>query len=539
MNVYLLYKDRDFKSPKPYYDWNGIVKDLGLNTLFELAKSDLIMKDGKVMYVDREDENLSKVLRKVMQVPLVSVEEINYRQQVVKDALLREGVIDNLYQTTGNILRNWDKLGRKNKTGMRDSKAVLVSDIKICNLMLRGINEIRKIFEENVDRFTSHGFITLCNRLNEDFSRDKQKKLEDILSDISFYIITEKSQEGRNSIKSYKPRMILECGISDGLKFSDFKLEELETQEKIFSTPNGVVSKIVGTINNITPNCLAVYSDPTLQDDVGELEFQVVSYVMSFCNEISYELGLFIEELNFQVAFLRAAINLKHKTIREHIDYTFPTANENQSLIYKDLKDYVMCFEQKTDVVGNTGLVNDKNLVVVTGANQGGKSTFLRSIGIAQIMLQCGLFVAAKEYSNGIYPNFFTHFTRREDVAMNSGRLDEELKRMNSIINNLGKDSLILLNESFATTTEKEGSSIAYGIIKAFKNSGVKIITVTHLLSFAQSVYEEESSKPDTYTLFLSAERLENGQRTFKIIDHKPELTSFGLDLYENVIGIN
>ena len=83
-----------------------------------------------------------------------------------------------------------------------------------------------------------------------------------------------------------------------------------------------------------------------------------------------------------------------------------------------------MCMEQRVNAVGNTCRMDHKMLLIVTGANQGGKSTFLRSIGIAQIMMQCGLMVAANSYESGIFPHFFTHFTRREDSEMNSGRLD-------------------------------------------------------------------------------------------------------------------
>ena len=119
---------------------------------------------------------------------------------------------------------------------------------------------------------------------------------------------------------------------------------------------------------------------------------------------------------------------------------------------------------------------------------------------------------------------------------MNSGRLDEELSRMSQIVDNLGRDSLVLLNESFASTTEKEGSVIAYDIIRALNEAGVKILTVTHLLSFAQRMYEE-SQKEESEVVFFCAERLEGGKRTFKMIQHAPELTSFGLDLYDEIIG--
>ena len=203
---------------------------------------------------------------------------------------------------------------------------------------------------------------------------------------------------------------------------------------------------------------------------------------------------------------------------------------------FDDLKEVVMKLEQRINVIGNTCSLKGTDLLIVTGANQGGKSTFLRSIGIAQVMMQCGLMVTAKSYSAGIFPRIFVHFTRREDSEMNSGRLDEELKRMNGIIENIGEGSLLLLNESFATTTEKEGSVIAYDIIRALKEAGVRILTVTHLLSFARRVHEDMLSKEMTGTEFLSAERKQDGTRTFRMIRHEPELTSFGLDLYEAIV---
>ena len=69
---------------------------------------------------------------------------------------------------------------------------------------------------------------------------------------------------------------------------------------------------------------------------------------------------------------------------------------------------------------------------MITGANQGGKSTFLRSVGVAQLMMQTGMFVAAQAFSADVRDHVFTHFKREEDAAMESGKLDEELARMST-----------------------------------------------------------------------------------------------------------
>lgn len=91
-----------------------------------------------------------------------------------------------------------------------------------------------------------------------------------------------------------------------------------------------------------------------------------------------------------------------------------------------------------------------------------------------------------------IFDHIFTHFSRREDVAMNSGRLDEEMKRVNNIIDQITSNSLVLFNEPFASTTEAEGSMIAENIIMALHDYGIQVFIVTHLFLFASSMYEKE-----------------------------------------------
>ena len=115
---------------------------------------------------------------------------------------------------------------------------------------------------------------------------------------------------------------------------------------------------------------------------------------------------------------------------------------------------------------------------------------------------------------------------------MNSGRLDEELRRMDGIIRGVTRDSLLLLNESFATTTEKEGSVIAMELVSALYESGITVAMVTHLLQFARELY---AKKPE-HAVFMSAERRPDGTRTYRMVEAAPENTSFGLDLYDEII---
>ena len=530
MNSYLLYPGKEWENIGRYYDYQSITQDLGLNALFSAASKQVFDKK-----IGESDPFILDTMKKVMIIPLETEEEILYRQKILRDCLNNEEFIVDLYECSKKILLDWNKLGRKesNKAGKRNTMAGLLEEIQVLSLFVKGLCRIKELCREYKYNLQSQGFLAFILRLNENFSDEKEKQLKKVLQDISFFLDDGEAGEMR-TVNS--PKIVFECGIQEGLKFDDFKLEEVSSKVVKYRGPKNPILSVQKIINSLTPDSTSSQGSRAMDEQIASLEFAVVSYIVASCSPFINLFSNFFDQLYFQTAFYRGAVNLEHHMARFRIEGCFPKVGKKDELSFDELKEFVMCMEQRVNAVGNTCYIKDKMLLIVTGANQGGKSTFLRSIGIAQIMFQCGLKVAAKYFCSGIFPSLFTHFTRREDSEMNSGRLDEELGRMNQIIDHLGENSMILLNESFATTTEKEGSVIAYDIIKALLEADVKILTVTHLLSFAQRVYEETKEDNTSKVTFLSAQRMEDGRRTFKMIQHVPELTSFGLDLYEQII---
>jgi DNA mismatch repair ATPase MutS len=149
-------------------------------------------------------------------------------------------------------------------------------------------------------------------------------------------------------------------------------------------------------------------------------------------------------------------------------------------------------------------------------------------------MMQCGMFVPAESFSANVSSGILTHFKREEDVTMKSGKLDEELKRMSEIVDHLMPNSLVLFNESFAATNEREGSEIARQITSGLLEKGIKIFFVTHQYEFAHRYYDQKMEN----TIFLRAERQADGTRTFKLTEGEPLQTSYGEDLYHRIFGV-
>jgi DNA mismatch repair ATPase MutS len=239
--------------------------------------------------------------------------------------------------------------------------------------------------------------------------------------------------------------------------------------------------------------------------------------------------------LQTELAFYVGCVNLYEHLVRkgERTCFPSPAPAEERRLSFSGLYDVCLSLNMDQCVVSNDASADQQDLVIVTGANQGGKSTFLRSVGLAQLLLQCGMFAPADSFCSSVYNGLFTHYKREEDPSMKSGKLDEELSRMSDIIDHITTHPMILLNESFAATNEREGSEIARQILSALLDKRVKIVCVTHLYELAHGFHQENNRN----VLFLRADRKNGGTLAFKLVEGDPLPTSFGEDLYDSVFG--
>ncbi len=243
----------------------------------------------------------------------------------------------------------------------------------------------------------------------------------------------------------------------------------------------------------------------------------------------------FFGMLRLELGFYAGCLNLRDRLAAKNESTCFPEplASGTPMLVARGLYDPCLSLSVKEKVVGNEIGAAGKSLVMITGANRGGKSTFLRSIGLAQLMMQCGMFVPAESFRATVCDAVFTHFKREEDASMSSGKLDEELSRMSLIVDHVSSKSIVLFNESFASTNEREGSEIARQIVRALVEKGVRVFYVTHLFDLANRFHIANMDR----ALFLRAERLADGRRTFRLVEGQPLPTSYGQDLYRRIFG--
>lgn len=133
-----------------------------------------------------------------------------------------------------------------------------------------------------------------------------------------------------------------------------------------------------------------------------------------------------------------------------------------------------------TNDVDNTGCI-----FIVTGPNQGGKTTYTQALGLIQVLAQAGLYVPARRAVISPVDGIYTHFPVEERPEMEAGRLGEEALRLNAIFSHATAHSLILLNESLASTSAGESFYLARDLVQVLRLLGARAVFATHLHELA------------------------------------------------------
>ncbi|MCR4924000.1 MAG: DNA mismatch repair protein [Lachnospiraceae bacterium] len=183
--------------------------------------------------------------------------------------------------------------------------------------------------------------------------------------------------------------------------------------------------------------------------------------------------------------------------------------------------------ENKSEIVKNDiDFDEDKLLYLLTGANRGGKTTITQAVGQLFVLAQNGIFVPADSFLYEPVDCVYTHFPADEDQTMDLGRLGEECKRFRELYFDASDKSLLLLNETFSTTSFEEGYYIAYDSVRAIAEKGIRTIYNTHMHKLAFEMTADDNSELPKGIKSLVI-RSGEGNVSFKIAMAKPEGMSY------------
>jgi len=494
MKAFLMFKDHDFElqGSLPANE-QALTQDLELNTLFNA------MALG--------DDFLFAVAKAVLLTGLSDQETIIYRQNILKDCLKNPLIVREIYHISIEHMEN----KKRHWLGIfsRYPGSILFDGINMLQTFMGMLRKLKSIANEHADKFDSEGFTRFFAIIKKELDDEYLANVQDHLAELRFH-----------------GGVLISAGLGKGNEGTDYVLRKPEQKnkswmERVFTKRSPVYTYTLAARDEAGARALSELRD------VG------INHVANAVGQSADHVDSFFKMLRIELAFYIGCLNLYERLTEmgEPVAFPMPVDQNDRRHTFRELYDVCLALTMKQKVVGNDVTADSKDLVFITGANQGGKSTFLRSLGLSQLMMQCGMYVPAESFSANLCDGLFTHYKREEDATMKSGKLDEELSRMSGITDTIKQNSMVLFNESFAATNEREGSEIARQIVSALLEKRIKVFFVTHMYELAHGFSEKKAET----SLFLRAERQDNGGRPFKLVEGEPLRTSYAEDLYQAI----
>jgi MutS domain V len=491
MRARLMFADRDVRGKRePRAGEEDLIADLELETLWAaMAQGDAV---------------IAAAARSAMLDGLTEPEMIRYRQAVLRDCLARPDVIRELYTLAVDAVADEKQVYRGffNTRG----EARISRSVKVLELFDARLRQLRGIAERERPTFASQGFQqffdTACRELDDAYFDEVSDHLRRL---------------------GFGGGVLATARLGKHGQGVDYVLHAPPRNHRLlgFLTP---------TVGRPSHNRSFSPRDQAADQAMGALRDRVLTVVADAIGEATDHITQFFKALRIELGFYVGCLNLHERLTGKGEPLTMPDPHPAGRSVRHADKLYDACLSLRLDarVQGNDLHGDGRQLIVITGANQGGKSTFLRSLGLAQLMMGAGMFVAAENFAAAVTTGIFTHYKREEDPTMTSGKFDEELARMSSVVPAIHDGALLLCNESFAATNEREGSEVAREVIRAMTDRGCTVVFVTHLYELARELYDQGSDE----ILFLRADRDPEGRRSFQLLDGAPLATSHGADLY-------
>ncbi len=478
------------------------------------------------------------------------IEVIRYRQNILKDFI----AIPKLAVTVRQIINVMVENDRGNiyQLSEPDSFSMLSEAIRAFNAYVECVEIMHSFYTEHKGEIKSEGIKRLFDYFekgytDEDYIRMKknleelEKALKDRIRSVTVAInLNENLVPVSAGIIDYSDqKYILKPSLIDKILYRGAKFPEKTVDN---------LHKKYRNDDDLTADELLVNTvDETLFKELDDFTRKLVKKLAKVMADYQ-KLGIKdIFSINYQLEFYIGAVSLIESVEAKGLKMCCPTVlpKEERRADIKGLFDLIYYQEaslynirnkdSKKEVVTNDiTFDDDAGFYILTGANNGGKTTFVRGMGICQVLAQAGFFVPAESCEISAVDYIYTHFPKEEELGINASRFTTEIKEFKTISDTITNHSLLLMNESIQSTTPVECVEIAAKLVKIFCMLGVRGIFATHLTDIAFKVMKLNTdpamrTKAESIVVTVG----DNGERRYKIEKAMPSDNVYAGEVFE------
>lgn len=466
--------------------------------------------------VVKQDYNLTPFFH----APLSSVQTILYRQEVMGDL--------------------------DDKTVLADINAFAQQ----MNLMRRYIALIEKLhyayhkkgwFLEAVEAYCD-GVTSLADALGR--AGLKSRGLRDFRDYLSGYVASERfralvadTRQVRAELATVRYAIILKGDLVQVRRYEDEADYSSEVEATFEKFKQGVVKDYLvklGTGSGMN------HIEARILNFVAQLFPEVFAILDDFCDRhaqfVDETIKTFDREIQFYVAYLDFISPLR----KSGLPFCFPIISaRDKEVCSRDGFDIALAAKRTSQgsptVCNDFHLAGPERIIIVSGPNQGGKTTFARAFGQLHYLASLGCLVPGREAQLFLFDRLFTHFEREEDIKNLRGKLQDDLVRIHAILEQATPRSVLVLNEIFSSTTLHDEVFLSKKLVERLVELdllGVWVTFVDELATYSEqmvsmvSTVEPENPAVRTYKI---VRRPADGLAYAMFIAEKYHLT------YENI----
>jgi len=518
----LLYLDETQKNSltninkiKVYNISNYMILDNNTRRNLELCETirDRSKKGTLLSVLDKTKTSMgARMLRQWIEKPLLSVEEVNNRldavEELYNDFLLREELKEYL-----NSIYDLERLGSRIALGSANAKDLISFKNSLINLPhiknaisnyhspllnklyidFDELKDLYDIIDKSINEDAPYS-LKEGNLIKDNFSEEIDKYRMASKNGKQWIIEIEQKERQRTGIKSLK------IGYN---KVFGYYIEV--TKSNIENIPSDYIRK--QTLSNaeryITPE-LKELEEEVLHADERLIELEYNTF-LTIRQEIAKHIGR-IQDTAHRLATLDCLCSFAETAQKNR--YTKPIVGYFDEIEIRDGRHPVVESEiSKSGFVPNDTLLDcgDNRLLIITGPNMAGKSTYMRQIALISLMAQIGCFVPASYARIGIVDRIFTRVGASDDLASGQSTFMVEMTELANIINSATEKSLVILDEIGRGTSTFDGLSIAWASVEYISDKtklGCKTLFATHY----HELTELENKLPGVKNFFIAVE---------------------------------